>query len=107
MAVDKSSRLKEAKAKETARAELAKEMTDRFAKTLVELREDADLTQQQLATRAGVNRAQITLMERGDRLPRFPTVVRVAGALGVDPGVLFRGIVFEPPTESTGEFVIE
>jgi transcriptional regulator with XRE-family HTH domain len=35
-------------------------------------------------------------MESGQRLPRFETLVRLVGALGVDHRRLFEGIAWEP-----------
>jgi transcriptional regulator with XRE-family HTH domain len=103
MAADKKS--KAAKAAENKA--LLEALSDRFSKTLVELREAADLSQEEVAIRAGIHRTQISLMEGGERLPRFPTIVRVAGALGVEPGALFKGIEYKPPMEVTGAFEIE
>ncbi len=49
------------------------------------LRQRKALTQQQLAEKAGVNRATIARLEGGTDEP-FPTTVRkLADALGVDP----------------------
>jgi transcriptional regulator with XRE-family HTH domain len=49
-----------------------------------------------VAFRAGVHPTQISLMECGERLPRFQTLVRLVGALGVAHGRLFAGIAWEP-----------
>ncbi|ATO16446.1 transcriptional regulator [Micromonospora sp. WMMA2032] len=45
-------------------------------------REQAGLTQQALAGRAGLSQAAVARIERGDRLPSLPTVERLLGALG-------------------------
>ncbi|MBS1891051.1 MAG: helix-turn-helix transcriptional regulator [Actinobacteria bacterium] len=68
----------------------------RFAANLRRLRVAADLSQEELSFRAGVHRTQISLMESGDRVPRFDTLVRLIGALGVDHAALFDGIAWEP-----------
>jgi transcriptional regulator with XRE-family HTH domain len=93
-------------ADKNAKAAEHQALADRFAKTLVELREEAELSQEELGLRAGVHRTQVSLMEGGQRLPRFTTLARVAGALGVEPGALFAGIKFKPPEEIIGGFEI-
>jgi transcriptional regulator with XRE-family HTH domain len=57
----------------------------RFAETLLRLREAADLTQEELALRAGIHRTQVSLLEAGRRLPRFETLLRISASLGVSP----------------------
>jgi transcriptional regulator with XRE-family HTH domain len=71
-------------------------LAGRFAANLRALRTEAGLTQEEVAFRAGVHRTQISLMESGERMPRFDTLVRLVGALGVDHGALFAGIAWEP-----------
>ena len=43
---------------------------------------DAGLTQRQLAERAGTSAAAVCTYERGDRVPRADTVVRLVAATG-------------------------
>jgi transcriptional regulator with XRE-family HTH domain len=57
-----------------------------FAGRLRELREQAGLTQQQLAEKAGMAWRTITHLEGGDRKPTWETVLTLAGVLGVDCG---------------------
>lgn len=78
----------------------------RFAANLRCLRDDADLTQEELAFRASIHRTQISLMEGGERLPRFDTLVRLIGALGVEHGALFAGIAWEPPDLVRGGLLV-
>jgi DNA-binding XRE family transcriptional regulator len=63
------------------RQELAQ--ADLFAARLRQLREERNLTQDELAKRAGVGQAMISLLEQGDRQPSWPTVCRLADALDV------------------------
>src|SRR5437879_1591606 len=58
--------------------------TDPFATRLKELREQAGLTQQELADRTGMNRFGIAKLEQGVRGPSWQTVKLLAEALGVD-----------------------
>ncbi|WP_018784613.1 helix-turn-helix transcriptional regulator [Micromonospora sp. CNB394] len=52
------------------------------ARTLRREREQAGLTQQALAGRAGISQAAIARIERGDRLPSLTTAERLLAALG-------------------------
>jgi transcriptional regulator with XRE-family HTH domain len=54
-----------------------------FAGKLKELRESAGLTQQQLAERAGFHGFTVAKLEQGVQEPTWPTVLDLAGALGV------------------------
>ena len=55
-----------------------------FASRLKALREQAGLSQGQLAERAGMNMFSIAKLEQGRREPSWATVLALAAALGVD-----------------------
>lgn len=57
-----------------------------FGARLRQLRKSAGLTQAQLGERVGVVYQEIARLERGDNEPTWPTVIRLADALGVDVG---------------------
>ena len=78
------------------------EMSDRFAANLVKARHAAGLSQEELAFRAGVHRTQVSLLENGNRLPRFETLIKLAGALGVSVADLTDGISWEPIVSISG-----
>ena len=44
------------------------------------------------------------MLERGIRLPRIDTLVKVAGSLGIPPGDLLKGLEWSPRSATTGEF---
>jgi transcriptional regulator with XRE-family HTH domain len=70
-------------------------MTDiaaRFAENLVVLRGRASLSQGRTAERSGLHLTEMSLLERGLRLPRLDTIVKLAGGLGVEPCVLLAGM---------------
>jgi transcriptional regulator with XRE-family HTH domain len=70
-------------------------MTDiaaRFAENLIVLRGRADLSQGRIAQRSSLHVTEIGLLERGLRLPRLDTIVKLAGSLGVEPCVLLTGM---------------
>lgn len=54
------------------------------------IREFKDITQEELALSAGLNRAYIGYIERGERNPSTDTIFKVAKALKVSPDELFK-----------------
>ncbi|HEX5592322.1 MAG TPA: helix-turn-helix transcriptional regulator [Solirubrobacterales bacterium] len=81
----------------------AGELGWRFGQNLVELRGRAGLSQIGTAERAGLNRTEINLLEHGRRVPRLDTIVKLAGAVEVEPCVLLKGLawVLDPPKEGS------
>jgi transcriptional regulator with XRE-family HTH domain len=77
-------------------------MSERFARNLTELRQAKGFSQEELAFRASIHRTQVSLMENGSRLPRFETLIKLAGALEVSPASLAEGITWEPVVTVTG-----
>lgn len=68
----------------------------RFGVNLVRERKRVGLSQEALGFRASMHRTEIGLLERGTRLPRIDTLIKLAGALGCDPADLLAGIEWEP-----------
>ncbi len=70
------------------------------------LRQQAVLSQEQLAERSGVARDTISKLETGRR-KAYPTTIRkLAAGLEVEPGLLFGGVEYhdaEPPKEGSSE----
>jgi transcriptional regulator with XRE-family HTH domain len=69
-----------------------------FADKLRSLREAANLTQYELAKRAGLSKQALSRLELGEREPRWGTVQALAQALGVSVGD-FAEPVASPPSE--------
>jgi transcriptional regulator with XRE-family HTH domain len=61
-------------------------------------RERVGLSREELAKACTMTPAQIFLIERGDSAPRLPTLVRVAGSLGLEPHELLGQIRWDPPS---------
>jgi transcriptional regulator with XRE-family HTH domain len=75
--------------------ELSESMEDpagRFGVNLKWARKRAALSQEALAYRAEVDRAAISVFERGRRDPNLRTILKLARALELPPGVLLRGV---------------
>lgn len=69
-------------------------LQQRFADNAVLLRTRANLSQVKTAERAGLHLSQISLLERGLRLPRLDTIVQLGGALNVVPCELLAGMAW-------------
>jgi transcriptional regulator with XRE-family HTH domain len=65
---------------------------ERFAQNLQAARVRLGLSQQQLASRCGLSRTEISLFERRARSPRLEMIVALSRALEVEPGTLLDGI---------------
>jgi transcriptional regulator with XRE-family HTH domain len=75
-----------------------------FGKNLVRVRRRASLSQEEINIRAGLHRTEISQLERGLRVPRIDTLVKLAGALEVPPGELLDGISWLPGRLAEGAF---
>lgn len=77
-----------------------------FGELLRRERRCAGLSQDNLGVLAGLHRTEIGLLERGQRVPRIDTLVKVAGSLEVQPGALLTGVGWQPGAPRTGRFVV-
>lgn len=62
-----------------------------FAARLIDVRNRADMTQQALADKVGIDKRNISLYENGHARPRGETIRKLANALGSDPDYLADG----------------
>ena len=76
----------------------------RLGENLIRHRRAADLSQDLLADLTAVHRTEISQLERGLRILRADTLVRLCAALEVDPKELLEGIGWKPPRLDTGRF---
>src|SRR6187200_3149564 len=78
-----------------------------FGNSLAYERERRELSQEELGIRAGLHRTEISQLERGLRVCRIDTLVRLAGALGTEAEVLLRDLPSWTPAElSPGEYSV-
>jgi transcriptional regulator with XRE-family HTH domain len=61
-----------------------------FSERVRELREKRGISQQRLSELAGLNRNYVSDVERGRRNPCLGNIVKLAEALDIAPGELFR-----------------
>lgn len=80
-------------------------LEQRFAENLRRLRKRAGLSQEQLAKRAGLHRTAIGLLEKGARVPRIDTLIKLAAVLEVEAAGLLEGIEWASGATSSGRFV--
>lgn len=75
-----------------------------FGENLARCRKRADMSQEELAIRASLHRTEIGMLERGVRVARIDTLVKLAGALSIPPGELIEGIDWAPGGTRIGQF---
>jgi transcriptional regulator with XRE-family HTH domain len=80
-------------------------LTARFGQNLRRCRKQAGLSQEAVAIRASLHRTEIGLLERGERMPRIDTCIRLAGAVGMEPVALLDGIAWQAGEATPGRFV--
>jgi transcriptional regulator with XRE-family HTH domain len=69
---------------------------ERFGANLVWFRREAGLSQQELGDRIGLNRSRLSDLEKGRRLPRLDTILKLVAALDVSACHLLAWIWWDP-----------
>jgi transcriptional regulator with XRE-family HTH domain len=83
------------------------EVARRFGENLRRLRSEADLSQEELGLRCSLHRTEVGLLERGARVPRVDTLIKIASGLGVRIDcALLDGIDWIPAETQAGGFKI-
>lgn len=72
-------------------------LAGRFGKNLIRLRKAMELSQDELAHLSGMHRTEISQLERGSRVPRLDTVVKLCASLEADYAELLDGLSWNPP----------
>jgi transcriptional regulator with XRE-family HTH domain len=75
-----------------------------FGDNLVRCRKRADLSQDELSVRASVHRTEISQLERGLRIARIDTLIKLAGSLEIPAEDLLAGISWTPGDTRIGKF---
>ncbi len=76
----------------------------RFGDNLARCRKRADLSQDELSVRASLHRTEVSQLERGLRLARIDTLIKLAGSLEVSTDELLAGLGWEPGDTRIGKF---
>lgn len=56
--------------------------------------------------RSSLHRTEIGLLERGARVPRIDTLIKISSALTIPPSELIEGIEWTPGNTTSGSFAI-
>jgi transcriptional regulator with XRE-family HTH domain len=76
----------------------------RFGENLSRARKRADLSQEELSVRASLHRTEISQLERGLRVARVDTLIKLIGSLEVSADELLVGMDWEPGGTRIGKF---
>jgi transcriptional regulator with XRE-family HTH domain len=82
----------------------SEEIARRFGQNLRRARKRAAMSQEELAVGASLHRTEIGLIERGHRVARIDTLIKIASSLGVSPLELLDGINWTVGGPSRGRF---
>lgn len=79
----------------------------RFAANLHRARSHVGLSQEEVGLLASLHRTEVGLLERGARIPRIDTLVKLSAALGVRVDcALLEGIRWSPGCTRPGTFAV-
>jgi transcriptional regulator with XRE-family HTH domain len=70
------------------------------------VRKQRGMSQEDLCYAACLHRTEVGMIERGVRLPRIDTLIKIAGALGVGVGDLVDHLTWHPPGPRSGTFTV-
>jgi len=79
-------------------------IAERFGRNLARIRRAANVSQDELSVRASVHRTEISQLERGLRLARIDTLIKLASSLEATADELLEGIDWKPGESRRGQF---
>ena len=79
----------------------------RFGRNLAAARRRSGFSQEDVGIRASLHRTEIGMLERGERVPRIDTAVKLAGSVDATVADLLVGIEWTPGSAQRGEFAVE
>jgi XRE family transcriptional regulator, regulator of sulfur utilization len=82
------------------------DIAERFGENIFVSRRRSNLSQEELGFLASLHRTEIGQLERGARLPRIDTLIKLAGALELPAGDLLKGMAWKPSRGPNGRFII-
>jgi transcriptional regulator with XRE-family HTH domain len=81
---------------------IAAEVGAQFGGNLKIARKKRGISQEELAFMSELHRAEAGMLERGIRLPRIDTFVKLCGSLDIEPNDLLWGLVWIPSESTPG-----
>jgi transcriptional regulator with XRE-family HTH domain len=82
------------------------DLSRQFGRNLARLRRRAGVSQEELGFLANLHRTEVGMLERGVRLPRLDTLLKIAGALELEMGELVEGMGWTPSDPRVGTFEV-
>jgi transcriptional regulator with XRE-family HTH domain len=79
-------------------------LADQFGRNLAYCRRRGRFSQEELAVRASLHRTAVGQLERGERVCRVDTLIKLAGSLGIPPEELLDGLGWVPGGTRLGQF---
>jgi len=79
---------------------------ERFGANFKRCRRRVGLSQEEVGVLADLHRTHISLMERGERVPRIDTLIKVAAVVEADVGELLAGIDWVTKPQGGGSFYV-
>ncbi len=79
----------------------------KFGNKLKELRKKNDLSQSALAEKIGVDEKYISRLETASSTPSFSMIVKLSGALSIEPKMLFTFDYMRPKDELINDIMIK
>jgi transcriptional regulator with XRE-family HTH domain len=83
-------------------------VSEQLCLNLRKARRRACMSQDDLSKRTGLHHTEVSLLERGHRVPRIDTCIKILESTNADPRVLFEGIAWHEPArwDEKGWFTI-
>jgi len=91
-----------------ARRDDSDQLAVRFGRNLFRVRRATGLSQEDMRLRADLHRTHIGAIERGRRLPRLDTIIKLAAGSEVPPADLLDGMAWLLPSadQPGGRFIV-
>lgn len=81
-------------------------LREQFGKNARALRALQDISQEELGYLTSLHRTEVGLLERGVRLPRLDTILKLAAGLEATPEEMLAGMAWSPGRYEPGSFVV-
>jgi transcriptional regulator with XRE-family HTH domain len=83
-------------------------VSEQLGRNLRKARRRASMSQDDLSRRTGLHYTEIGRLERGTRVPRLDTAIKILESTNADPRILFEGIAWHEPArwDEKGWFTI-